>query len=950
MQRESGAQRYWAAFWCWTILLIAGGGAFAQTPTPEQMKLFQSLPKEQQEALMKQYGLGSGGRDGSRGAAGTAIPTDAITVTQPGKVQPADEDMEVDPRTGMMRERRIKGGEQVLIEIVLPDLEEEPTTTETLANGNTITRTPKRKDKPEKVRSPDEQKRLETLRDLIMDRNPYALSQDGVLQLPGFAPIPLAGLTNREVNQRLAIEPAFREFVVIVTIQRLEPRGVEALKPFGYELFRRSATTFVPGTDIPVPADYRVGPGDVFDVELFGQNSDTLTLPVARDGTISIPKIGPVNVGGMTFGAARGAIESRVQNQMIGTDVRVSLSDLRATRVFVLGDAEKPGSVVVSGLSTVTAALFAAGGVKEIGSLRSIEVKRGGKLVRRLDLYDVLLQGDTANDVRLETGDVVFVPPVGPTVGVSGKVRRPAIYELRGDTPLVQVLDLAGGLDPAADPRIVSIERTGPAGKTMVTVDASSAEGRQFVVRGGDLVRVSPIRPVVGDGIVVEGYVYRPGPFQYRPGLRLSGVLSSVDDLKPKADIHYVLVRREDPATRRISVFSADLAAALASPGSDADIPLAARDRITVFDLESTRQQMVDPLLEDLRRQGRPEAPTSIVTVSGRVNVPGRYPLEPGMGVSDLIRAGGGLEDAAYSSHAELARYQIIDGARRRADLINVDLAAVLRGDPEADQKLQPYDVLTIKQMPEWTRMEEIEVLGEVQFPGRYQIRRGETLRSVLERAGGLTPLAFPEGAVFTREELRQREKEQLDVLASRLQADVTLLSLENSQSNNPAATQALTAGQGLLDQLRGAKPVGRLVIDLERIIDPRGRGDLDVVLRDKDKLIVPRLTQEVSVLGEVQSPTSHLYRLNTTRDDYIALSGGMTNRADRNRPYVVRADGSVVGSTSRWFGAGDVKVHPGDTVVVPLDAGRMRPLPMWTAITTIIYNLAVATAAVGNL
>jgi protein involved in polysaccharide export with SLBB domain len=923
----------------------------AQTPNADQIKLYQSLPKEQRDALLKQLGIGGSGGSSRQSGQNAASPNGDITVTEPGRVQlPDDQTSDIDPRTGLPRERRIKGGEQLLIEVILPEEQPSEVVTETLPNGNTLTKKPNREvQKP--PRPPEERRRLEELRDLILDRNPFVLTPDGVLQLPGFAPIPLAGLNAREVNQRLALEPAFREFTIVATVQRLEPRGVEALKPFGYELFRKSATAFVPGTDIPVPEDYRVGPGDVVDVELVGQDADSYQLPVSRDGTISLPKIGPVNVGGLSFGAAKGLIQSRVKKQLIGTQARVSLSELRATRVFVLGDAERPGSVVVSGLSTVTAALFAAGGVKEIGSLRKVEVKRSGRTVRTLDLYDVLLRGDTANDVRLETGDVVFVPPVGPTVGVAGKVRRPAIYELRSEAPLGAVLDLAGGLATDADPHIVTVERTGANGKSMVTVDVGSADGRRFAVRSGDTVRVSPIRPVVDESVLVEGYVHRPGPFAYQPGMRLSGVLTSLDDLKPRADIHYVLVRREDPATRRVSVFSADLAAALAHPGTAADVPLAARDRVVVFDLESTRDQMIERLLDDLRRQGTPDAPATIVSVSGRVNVPGRYPLEPGMKVSDLLRAGGGLQDSAYDARAELTRYRIVGGERRTSELISVDLNAALRGDHEADQVLQPYDTLTVKQMPEWTRVEEIEIVGEVRFPGKYRIRRGETLRSVLARAGGLTTLAFPAGAVFTREELKEREREQLDRLASRLQSDITILSLENSQSNNPAAAQALSAGQGLLDQLRGTKPVGRLVIDLDQILKSQGPEDGDVVLRNDDRLIVPRLTQEVSVLGEVQSPTSHLFRQHTTRNDYIALSGGYTNRADKKHAYVVRANGSVVGSDGGFLrGARDVAVQPGDTVVVPLDAGKMRPLPMWTAITTIIYNLSVAAAAVGRL
>jgi protein involved in polysaccharide export with SLBB domain len=888
------------------------GTAGAQTPSAEQLRVFQSLPKEQRDQILQQMGVG-GAATGARGGSGE------IVVAQPPR-RGDESDAAMQSLAAAPAERRIKGDEQLLIELVLPA-----------------------------ERSVDDQGRLSEFRDRVRRRNPYQLTRLGVLQLPGIEPIPLAGLTAKEAQERLAMDPALREFRVAVTLLPLEPQGIRALKPFGYDMFKGGSTAFVPGTDIPVPPDYVVGPGDTMELQLYGQRAQTYTLSVNRDGFISVPELGPIGVGGMSFNAARSLVEGRVRQQLIGTQARVTLSELRSVRVLVLGDAENPGSYVVSSLSTVTNALFASGGVKPIGSLRRIEVKRDGKLLRTLDLYDVLLRGDTANDVRLQPGDAVFIPPVGPTVAIDGEVRRPAIYELKGETTAAELIALAGGFTPEADDHRVTVERIGDRREWIaLTLDLGSADGRAFSLRAGDVVRIMPIRPVLENGVRVEGHVYRPGTYAWRDGMRLSELFASVDELKPRADIHYVLVRREDPTTRRVTAVSADLAAALAARGSDADLQLAPRDVVTVFDQTSPRDRIIDPLLEELSRQADPATPTSLVTVAGRVNAPGRYPLEPGMRVSDLLRAGGGLEDAAYAAGAELTRYRIVNGDRRRADVQDVDLAGILGGNAAADVELQPYDVLTIKQMPEWGRVEQVDIAGEVRFPGRYHIRRGETLSSVIERAGGLSPLAFAEGAVLTRDELKQREREQIDRLASRLQADIAVLSLQASQTN-PGSTQALAAGQGLLEQLRQAKPVGRLVIDLDRILSRRNAGSGDVILRSGDRLIVPRVSQEVTVLGEVQNPTSHLYEPGLSRDDVIERSGGMTSRADRKRTYVVRANGSVLANSSRWFGGGDVDLRPGDTVVVPLDAEKMRPLPLWTAVTQIIYNLAIAAAAVNS-
>jgi polysaccharide biosynthesis/export protein len=237
-----------------------------------------------------------------------------------------------------------------------------------------------------------------------------------------------------------------------------------------------------------------------------------------------------------------------------------------------------------------------------------------------------------------------------------------------------------------------------------------------------------------------------------------------------------------------------------------------------------------------------------------------------------------------------------------------------------------------------------------VKFPGRYPIHRGETLRSVMERAGGLTDLAFAEGAVFTREELQEREKKQLQTLATRLESDVAQFSLMTAQETGKDASSALTVGQSLLANIRNATPVGRLVIDLQRSMKAQSGSEQDVVLKDGDRLMVPRVTQEVTVVGEVQSATSHLYRADLSRNDYIDMSGGLTPRADDDRIYVVRADGSVVTrGGNAWFSGGGVEIRNGDTIVAPLDTERMRPLPFWTAVTTIIYNLAIAAAAVNS-
>jgi protein involved in polysaccharide export with SLBB domain len=292
--------------------------------------------------------------------------------------------------------------------------------------------------------------------------------------------------------------------------------------------------------------------------------------------------------------------------------------------------------------------------------------------------------------------------------------------------------------------------------------------------------------------------------------------------------------------------------------------------------------------------------------------------------------------------------------------LISVDLEKIRSGDASADLQLQPYDQLVIKLTPQWDEPGSIVLGGEVKFPGKYPILRGETISTAVQRAGGLTSYAFAEGAVFIREELKKREKDQIELLTNRLQSDLAALSLEavassaaTANSNGASgAPQALAVGQQLLAQLRDTKPVGRLVINLGQILASAPGSTGDVALRDGDNLLIPKKTQEITVLGEVQSPTSHVFESGLTRADYIAKSGGTTQKADRKHIYVVRANGDVVsGQRSGWFRRSQgLEIRPGDTVVVPMDTERVRALPLWQAVTTIIYNLAVALLAVRSV
>jgi polysaccharide export outer membrane protein len=969
-QTRFGRLRDWAAGF---VLALVGSLAVAQTPTAEQIEMFRNLSPDQQQAILEAIS-GGGGRSSALGTTSSAdqrfeIPQTVLPRAS-GDQEERDRRTEADPR--------LETGDTLIVELELLEFEEDdrvlterpprdmtmlPGTqpivvTGERANGDATGGTPKNATPPPGARTPVQRTTpqteiLERFIETVRRANPYRLDRNGAIDLPGLGVVPLAGLTVLQATQRLAIEPFLRDFRIRLTLLPLEPVDRDALEPFGYDLFKGAPTTFAPVSDVPVPAEYVIGPGDRFEVQLTGNTRGRHSLVVNRDGRVMFPDLGPIAVSGLRIDEARERIEGRVAEQMIGTQATVTMGALRTIRVFVLGEARRPGSYTVSGLATVTNALFVSGGVEEIGSLRNIELKRNGRVVSRIDLYDLLLRGDTSGDSRLQPGDVIFIPPVGTTVGVTGEVRRPAIYELKGESTTGDLVALAGGLSPEADARLATLERIDDQrDRIVVDVDLSDPAARETRLRSGDLLRVPGVRPTYSNSVRIDGHVLRPGSVQYRPGLRLSDVIPSADDLKPNADQRYVLIRRESAGTRRIEVLSADLTEAWRAPRSNLDPALSARDRIYVFDLATGRRAILDPILEDLRLQAVSAQPSQVVRISGRVRVPGEYPLEPGMTVSDLIRAGGGLAEEAYGGEADLARYEVRDGESRKTDVVKVNLGRALAQEPGSDLPLAPFDFLIVKEISEWSSQATVLLEGEVRFPGQYAVERGETLRQVIDRAGGLTTLAFGGGSVFTRETLRERERLQIERLATRLKRDLGSLALQGAQGSGMGAQQAsetLAIGQSLLSDLRDTQPVGRLVIDLDRILAAAPGSPADVILQDGDVLRVPKMAQEVTVIGEVQNATSHLYDPSLDRDGYIRLSGGTTQKADDGRIYVVRANGSVeTGSGSGWFRSSG-GIQPGDTIVVPLDAERMRPLVLWQAVTTILYNIAIAVAAVNS-
>jgi protein involved in polysaccharide export with SLBB domain len=884
------------------LLLCVTGAPQAANPvlTKEQLQLLQQLPPAEREAVLRSLQV----KTPAPGLApGAELPEAAAT----------DQRLPVREPVVPLQPPRLKAADTIIIRFERPEPPPAPLPS------------PFSREKP----SPEP----------MPDKELFVLDQFGAVTFDKVGRIVLKGLDETEAAERIAAEPAFRGLKVVVRLLPVE----EPLKPFGYDLFAATPGRPVPPAEVAPPEDYIVGPGDTVLVQLFGKESTQHELPISREGKLLFPGIGPITVTGMTFRQLEREIHARVGKQLIGIKAAVTLGRLRGIRVFVLGEVERPGSYAVGGLSTLTNALLASGGVKRIGSLRDIQLKRKGRLVTRLDLYDLLLRGDNSADAHLQPADVIFVPPVGKTAGIAGRVRRPAIYELKDEKTLDELIAMAGGLAPDAFPQGVQIERiVGSRERTLLGVDLAQEGAGRAELQDGDVVRVYSIADRLKDVVKLAGHVHRPGEYQWRPQMRLTDLLPSLADLQQDADARYVLIRREDTLAQSVSFLDGNLLAALADPQSEANPQLQPQDEVHVFDIRGNRETVVRPLLDQARERSAPGRPVPEVTVEGLVHHPGPYPLSSGMRVADLLRAAGGLTDRAYTLEAELTRYAVVDGKEREQSRAVVDMDAVLKGDGAKNLGLNAYDRLVIRRIPKWDENGSVEIVGEVRFPGKYPIGRNEKLSEVLKRAGGFSEQAYPKGAIFLRESVRQREQEHLERLVRELERDLALVATEERDIGVKKEV-ALAQGQALLRQLRAAKAAGRMAIRLEPPEDQREVGE-EIMMQPGDKLFIPRQPQEVTVLGEVYYPTSHLVDRSLGASDYVRLSGGVTEKGNSGAIYVVHANGSV-SPAGGWFRS-EPEIGPGDTIVVPLKVERVGTWQLTKDVTTILFQLAVTAAA----
>jgi polysaccharide export outer membrane protein len=814
----------------------------------------------------------------------------------------------------------------------------------------------------------------------------------------------------------------------------MSPQG--ELKKFGYDVFANAPQTFAPTMDIAIPSGYIVGPGDRISIQVFGKENNELELEVNREGKIVFPTYGPFSVTGLTFSEMKRFLIAKIKEKVIGVDVTIGMATLRSMRVFVLGDAYKPGPYNLSSLSSITHAIFAAGGINEIGSLRNIQLKRSGKLIKTLDLYQLLIEGDSSNDVLLQSGDVIFVPPLGHTAAISGQVRRPAIYELTPGDDFSKIIKMSGGLLASAFSQSAIIERFNDNNlRAIINVDFTNKQALLLKVHNGDAIKVMKTAEAFTQSITLIGALSRPGKYQWQQGQRITDLLPAVySHLLAYADLNYCLVIRETNMARDIEVIQFNMVKAISEPQSANNVVLQSNDKILIFsDIEKTqdsnfeldklaftqeelalqeinlakqayktkqfwtkygdktqaeqnvadnnqesellnksiaqlsggelkkevniqalalfsRQRLLLPIIQKLKRQGGTGAPIQLVEIDGQVKFPGVYPLVINAKVTDLIAAAGGLAESAYLARAEISRNQIINKVVTKqaisidlSDALNLNVNSGVNSSANNNIALKSKDRLNILQIPAWSANHVVELRGEFMFPGKYTIARGEKLSDLIAKAGGFTNFAHQQGSVFTRVQLRKIEQRNLIKLSGDLRTELASKSLSDTNFN-----QSYTEVKALLADLTKVKPLGRLVLDLPRVVDSN---NYDVNLEHGDILYVPTVKNSINVIGQVQVASSHVYDPSLSAHDYLAQSGGSKKRADTNRIYIIEANGSIkMMANANWFSDPGSNMQPGDTVVVPLDSEYTNNLTLWTNVTTILYNSAVAIAAISGI
>lgn len=766
-------------------------------------------------------------------------------------------------------------------------------------------------------------------------------------------------LRNNEREPNITDEPSTLHRTAPYNLRALRdlysqvPNAPERLKRFGSDLFtvRGMAQSRVPEAmpdnvvstlDVPLGPDYVVGPTDQLSITFWGGVSQTILRIVDREGRVSLPEAGPVQIAGLTLEQAQLLIGNAMQGQYRNAHVLVTVARVHTIRIFVVGDVLRPGAYDISALSSPLSALIAAGGPTPTGSLRTLRHLRNRSIISEIDLYDFLLHGVRPADDRLQAGDTLLVPPVGKQVAIFGAVKRPAIYELVDEKNLAEVLADAGDLTVAASLTHISIERVvANQEREEIAVetgrDSSTAAMlmrlRSVEVKDGDRIHVATVLPYSQRVVYLQGHVARPGRFPFRYGMQIGDIVHSSEDLLPEPADRGEIVR-------------------LVAPDFHPDTI-----EFSVSDVLVGHSSFALQPFDTIRIFGRYEHDAPMVSVRGEVQRPGTYPMFDGMTAAQLLRTAGGFKRDALVKRADLASYRVENGTRiivERQDIAIGD--AVFKGDHSADIALKPGDVLTVHQLTGWDDIgASITIEGEVAHPGIYSFQPGEHLSDVLRRAGGFRSTAYPEGAVLTRPEVAELEEKSRQELARQIEASAAFARIAPSAGNGDgAATLQLIQQQQeqILSQLRNQPATGRLVIHVDTDVHRWVGTAADIEVRNGDKLRIPKRPEFVLVSGRVYNPAAITFIPGHTAEWYLKRAGGATSIANRKEIFIIRANGSVIGHGERGHfqrGVLSTRLDPGDTIVVPQKI--IGPSVTWRNLLVtaqVVTSLAIAASVAG--
>lgn len=702
---------------------------------------------------------------------------------------------------------------------------------------------------------------------------------------------------------------------------------------YGASLFTNVPSTFAPLDLTPVPSDYVLGPGDELRIRVWGQVSFQINVRIDRSGEVFLPQVGTVHVAGLPISALDAQLRSAIGRVYRNFDLTVNLGQIGAIQVYVSGQARRPGVYTVSSLSTLVDALFASGGPSTQGSMRHILLRRNGSLVTDFDLYNLIVRGDKSKDVKLQSGDVIFIPPSGPQVAVTGSIRDSAIYELHQGETLADLLADAGGVSSVAEQTRVSIERIEDHRDRQAMEVKYDATGMATAMRDGDLVHVYSITPAYESTVVLRGNTANPGRFGWHPGMRISDLIPDKESLITR---NYWWRRTQlglpSPEFEPAAGFED-----LRQPNSGA-ITI---KRPATADIEAESDSSSMPRAESLQPEETGKGPNPVA--------------EQRAGSASLASAQNSLDARRPSSEQIQMRglapeidwdYAVIE--RLNSDtmttvLVAFDLGgAVLRHDASQDLELQPGDIVTIfsdadVRIPIAHQTKTVRLNGEFAHAGLYTAEPGETLRHLVERAGGLTPNAYLYGSEFTRESTRAEQQarieEYVQSMGMRLQRGNLAMasSAAATQQDISLASSAQSTERDFLASLRQVRATGRIVLELKP--SDSGISSLpDVALENGDSFTVPPVPASVNVVGAVFDQNSFLYAPSRHAGAYLQLAGGPNKDADDHHEFIIRADGEVVSRENGRAILGinefnNLPVNPGDTIVVPEKGFKLSAL-----------------------